>query len=187
MIILEFDRDVGVEVGQQQYSRRARADFGNAADQPLTRQRRLTARHAFLAASIDKDVAGESAARIGDHLDGQRVDGVLRLEFRQCAQLGIFGLEPARDLLPLQQPPILLAELGVFATDRDRVRDALDGIGDGGNRLPDGLQERRHPIGDRGAQAVIKHEIGLAEQNHHRRNEHEEGERETLRGCLYGR
>jgi len=187
MIVLELDRDMGVEVGQQQHPRRARANLGDAADQPFARKRRLAARHAFLATHIDENVAGEGAARIRDHLRAQRMNGVLRLEFRQRAELGILGLQSARDLLPLQQAGVLLAELGILTVDRDRVRDALDGAGDGGNRLADGLENRRHAIGDRGAQAVIEHQVGLTEQNHYRRNEHEEGERETLRGCFYGR
>ena len=65
---VEHDRDVRIEVGQQQDAGGAVADLGDAADQPLAGHRRLAARDAVAPPALDQHVAREGAAGIGDDL-----------------------------------------------------------------------------------------------------------------------
>ena len=78
------------------------------------------------------------------------MNGVLRHELdADRAQLGVLGLEAARDFLPLQEPRILLAQRGVLAVDVDDVLDRADDAGDRGRiGCADDLEDRRQRVGD---------------------------------------
>ena len=165
MRALDFDRDPRIEVGDQQYAGGAAADFCQSPDKPVTRDRRLAAGEATFSAGINHDGADVGAAGIGDDPGRHIRHGAIRHDLQQALQLTVFGSQFERDLLPLQQPRVVLLEPAVFLINSDEAAGPVERRFDCAERPRRDIEHRRGDIAQAGAEPLEHRLVGLADKD----------------------
>lgn len=162
---LDHHRDAAVQVGQQQHSRRAVAERGDTAGQPLGGHHRVALADAGLGTGPDQDRMDEDAAGIGD--DAGRDHGGRRLcdHAGEIAELHVLLLELVGDDLPLAEPLVLPPKLGVFVPKADQLASGLDHVGDARRRLGHEGEDRCQRVRHGRAHALDQQQVGLAEDH----------------------
>ena len=173
-------RDVGVQVGDQDDPRRAGPDAGDAPDQAVTGDHRLSLAYAGAKSGIEQQSMGEGAARVADDAGGHVAGLGPGHEVEQGAKRRVFGLQPARHRLPLQEPHLVLAQPGVLLVQGSQLADLVHYVGHGGDGAGQNVEDGGQRVGHLGADAFHQEHVRLAQQHQAERRRDQAHVREAL-------
>ena len=164
-LVLQQDRNTGVQVGDQQDPAGAVAGLHRASDQPVRPHRGQAVADRVFAAHVDGHAADEGTRIVTDDPCGDEGMGGCGHIVQQRGKLPVLFQESVGNGPVLQQSFVLHAKGGVLRPEIAQATHLVHQIGDGSGRAGHAIENGGDRIGEPGADVVHDDGIEFAQQH----------------------